>query len=124
MRADELLPCRGGLALGGRWEAMALQDAAHRLGTDGVPEVREGAHDPVIAPGAILLGHAHDQGLQLWVNGGTPWDVALCGAITLLGYKCAVPAEDRLGLDDGGDVLQGLLSQLLANLREGLTFGI
>jgi hypothetical protein len=65
MRADELLPCRGGLTLGGGWKAMALQDVAYRLGTDGVPEVGQGADDPVIASGAIFLGHAHDQGLQL-----------------------------------------------------------
>ena len=61
---------------------------------------------------------------MLPIDWGTSWDLALCGAVKLLGHQFAVPAEDRIRLDDGGNFLQGLLSQLLANLREGLPFGI
>src|SRR6266446_3852725 len=39
MRADELLPRRGGLTLWRRWEAMALEDIADRLVANSVPEI-------------------------------------------------------------------------------------
>src|SRR3989442_15988950 len=120
MRADELLPCRGRLALWRRWEAMALEDVAHGLVTDRVPEVGQGAHDPVVAPGAILLRHADDQRLQLLVNRGTPRGLALLGTVTFLRHELTVPSENGVGLDDLGDFLQGFLPQLLADLRQGL----
>src|SRR5919197_5149371 len=65
VRADELLPRGGRLPFWGWWDAMPLQNIAHRLITDGIAEVCQDANDPVIAPGAILLGQAYDQGLQL-----------------------------------------------------------
>ena len=103
---------------------MALEDVAHRLVTDGVAQVGQGADDPVIAPGAILLGHAHDQGLQLLVDRGATRSLALLGAVKLLGHELAVPAENRVGLDDRGHFLQGLLAQLLADLGQGLALAI
>src|SRR5205085_79832 len=64
MRADKLLPCGRRLALGSRCDAMALEDVAYCLVTDREAQVGEGSNDPVIAPGAILFGHTHDQGLD------------------------------------------------------------
>src|SRR5262249_52478246 len=60
VRTDALLPCGGRLTLWRRWEARALEDMAHSLIADGVAKVGQGADDPVITPGAILLGHADD----------------------------------------------------------------
>src|SRR6266567_496302 len=98
MHTDELLPRRRGLTLRSRGEAVTLQDVAHGLVTDGVPEVGQGADDPVVAPGAIL------------------WGLALLGAIKLLRHELAVPAEDGVGFDDLRHFLQGMLPQFLANL--------
>src|SRR5262249_41885968 len=123
MRADELFPRGSALALW-RWrDAMALEDIAHRLVTDYQAEVSEGSDNPVRAPRTILLGHADNQGLQLWVNLRSSWSLALGGAVELLGHQCAVPAENRLRLDDRRHVLQSLLAQPGANLREGLPCG-
>jgi len=36
------------------------------------------------------------------------------GAVKLLGHELTMPAKYRVGLDDGGHFLQGLLPQLLA----------
>ena len=94
------------------------------LVTDRVPEVGKGPDNPIVAPGAMLLRQTHDQRLQLWIDGRTPWRLALRGAIKLLGHKFAVPAKDRLGFDDRGYFLQSLLAQPVTNLREGLPFGI
>ena len=124
MRADKLLPRGGRLALWGRREAMALEDITYRLVADRVPEIGQGADNQVVAPGAILPRHAYHQGLQLLVNYGAPWSLAPLGAVTLLGHKLAVPAENRVGLDDRGDFLQGLLAQLLAEVRQGLALAV
>ena len=78
------------------------------------------AHDdPVIAPRAILLGHADDQRLQLLGNHGATGSLALCGAIKLLGHELAVPTENGVGLDDRRHFRQRLLAQLLADVGEG-----
>src|SRR5215510_15470768 len=100
MRADELFPRRGGPALWRRGEAMAFQNVAHGLGTDGVPEVGQGSHDPVVAPGAILPRHTDHQGLDFLVNHGAPRPLALLGAVTLLGDQLAVPAKNRVRRND------------------------
>src|SRR5262245_9187276 len=75
MGADELFPRGSALALW-RWrDAMALEDIAHSLVTDDQTEVSEGSDNPVIAPRTILLGHADNQGLQLWVNLRSSWSL-------------------------------------------------
>src|SRR5438128_2199044 len=84
MCAHELLPRGAGLALWSRYDAMPLEDVAHALVTDGVPEGGQGADEPVVAPGAILPCHAHHQRLQLLGNGGTPCGLALLRTIILL----------------------------------------
>ena len=94
MRADKLLPRGGGLALG-RWcDAMALQDIAHGLVTDGVPEVGEGSDDPIIAPGTIFLRHADDQCLQLLVNRGTPRGLARVWSRQTSGPRAAGASQE------------------------------
>ncbi len=45
-------------------------------------------------------------------------------AIKLLGDQFAVPAEDGVRFDDRGDVCQGFLAQLVADLRQGLALAI
>jgi hypothetical protein len=94
---------------------MAFQDVAHGLITDGVPEIGQGADNAIIAPGTILLRHAHHQVLYFLVNRGASRTLALLGAVTLLGHELTVPAKHRVGLDDRGHLLQGLLAQLVAN---------
>src|SRR5262249_10563301 len=124
MRTNKLLPRGGRLALWRRRDAMSLQDIAHGLVTDGVPEVGQGADDPVIAPGAVLLGHADDQRLQLRVDAGATRSLALLRAVKLLGHELTVPAKNRVRLDDRGHVLEGFLAQFLTNLGQGLAFTI
>src|SRR4029077_14181392 len=100
VRTDALLPGGRGLALW-RWrDAMALEDVAHGLVTDRIAQVGQGPRDPIVAPRAMLLGHADNQGLQLWVNFGAAWRPPLLGAVTLLRHKLAMPAENRVRLDD------------------------
>src|SRR5207244_10060397 len=122
MRADELLPGGGRPAFWSGRNTMTFEDVAHGLVTDRVPEVGEGADDPIVAPGAMLPGQANDQRLQLWIDGGTPWRLTLCGAVKLLRDELAMLAKNRDGFDDGSHFLQGLLLQLLTDVGQRLAF--
>jgi hypothetical protein len=55
---------------------------------------------------------------------GPPWSWALLGAIEFLGDEPGVPGKDRVGFAKTGHLLEGLLAQLLANLRQRLAFPI
>ena len=73
---------------------MALEDVAHGLVTDGVAEVGQGADDAVVAPGAIFLGHAYHQRLELLVDRGAPWGRALLGTVDTSGPRaCGASRE-------------------------------
>ena len=124
MRAEKFLPGGRFLALWSRRNAMALEDATHRLITDGQTQVGQGADDPVIAPGAVFLGHAENQGFEVLINLGSSSRLALPRAITFLGDQCAVPAENRIGFDESGNLLQGLLAQRLTDVSQCLAFAI
>src|SRR5712691_241143 len=124
MRADELLPRRGGLALWRRGETMTLQDVAHGLITDGVAQIGQCPHNAIVAPRTVLVRHANDQRLQLLVNGGSPWALPVFGAIKLLGHELTVPTKNRVGLDDRGHLLQGLLAEFLADCGQGFAFTV
>jgi hypothetical protein len=70
------------------------------------------------------LCQAHHQSFYRRVDRGASETVALLGAIKLLGDELAVPGKNGVGPHDVCHFCQGLLSQLLADLGEGLTFGI
>src|ERR1700752_1154310 len=116
MRADEFLPRRGGHTLWSCWEAMPFQDIPHGLVTDRIAQISQGADDPVLAPGAVLLCHTDDQGLDLLVVHRAAGHLALLSGIPFLVHELPGPAKNRVGLDDRGHVREGPLSQLLANL--------
>jgi hypothetical protein len=58
MRTDTCLPGGGLLPLRSGWEAMALQNIAYGLPTDGVAKMAQGVNNAIIAPGAPFLGQA------------------------------------------------------------------
>ena len=44
-----------------RRQRVAVQDIANRLIGNHIPKIGQSAHNPVIAPVAVLAGHANDQ---------------------------------------------------------------
>jgi hypothetical protein len=118
MRADKLLPGGGLLAPWCGKNAVALQDIAHGLVTNGVPQMVQGTRDAVVAPGAILLREAHDQGFPLLTYWRSARDFSLLRFVKLLCDEFPMPDEDRLGLDDRDDFRQGLFAEPLTNHSE------
>jgi hypothetical protein len=89
---------------------------SYGLITERVPQIPQGADDPIIPPGPILLGQAYDQGLQLPVDLRVAWSLVLLGAVEFLGDEPAVPGKNRFGFDDRRHLVQRLLPQVLADL--------
>src|SRR5262245_24977203 len=106
MRANKLLPCGRGLALWRWWHAMALENVAYGLVISGTPQVSQSPHNAIVVPLAILLGHADNQGLQIWVDLRSSWWFAMLGAVKLLRYERTMPTENGIGLDNLDDFFQ------------------
>lgn len=107
----------------GPFRLQAVTNIAHGLITDLIAQMGQSPGNPVIAPGAILLCHLHDQVFQLFLDAGATEGFPLRGTIKLLGHQLAMPAQDGVGLRNVRDFLQRLLPQLLAELGSGCAFG-
>jgi hypothetical protein len=105
--SDELPPRHRLLALRSGWDALALEDIAHGLITDRIAEMFQGPLNAVIAPRAILSGHADYQVFNLSVNAGTPHRLTWFRDIHLPVSELATPGNNGVGLGNRGDLSQG-----------------
>jgi hypothetical protein len=90
----------------------------HDLGdgasSDTMIEVSECSLDARVSPGWVLLGHLKDQAPNFFHDAWSPDRLARIGPF--LSDEPAMPDNDRIGRDDGGDRCQSFLTQ-------GLVFG-
>jgi hypothetical protein len=98
VRRYEVLP-GGHLASLRRWRyAVPAEDVSDRLIADGVTEIGQRSHDPVISPTGILSGHADDEFHDYCRNGGTAGACAMPRSIELVGDEPTIPSKNRSGL--------------------------
>jgi len=95
--------------------APALENVAHTLIADVIAQFGQGADNAVITPAAIFLSHLDDQVFNLFVDTGSSHGLSLLRAIEFLRHQFTMPGQDGVGFDDGGDFLQGLFTELLAD---------
>src|SRR5262249_43361752 len=124
MATDELMPGGGLPPLWRWWNAMLLEDIAHALVAERVSQVGQCSHNTVIAPGAVLAGHPHHQGFDLFGDARTANGLVELGTITLLGRACAVPSQDSVGLSHRRHLVQSLFAELLAKLGEYVAIAV
>jgi hypothetical protein len=81
-----------------RIDSILREDSLDRASADGVPEIRESALDPGVAPSRIVARHL-DQPLDL---AGDPRSAgtASCAPVIFLGNELAVPPEQGIRSDD------------------------
>src|SRR5262245_8729292 len=89
---NEGLPCGRALALRCRRQSVTSQNISHRLIGNLIPEIGQGADNPVIAPGAVLLGHANNQFLNCPLDPGSAW-ASMLRAIELARDEPSVPSR-------------------------------
>src|SRR5437773_11087206 len=97
---------------GGR--ALALQNIADRLIGNLIPEIGQGARNPVIAPVPVLAGHANDQLLDLSLDPRSARALTGLRAIEVADDQLAVPGQDGVRAGRGCDVAEALAPQPLA----------
>jgi hypothetical protein len=97
---------------------VAPKHVSDRLFRDVRAEVGEGARDPNVTPSAVLLGHPDDQRIDLRVDARPSRVRAMLRSVELAGDQAAVPAENRLGFGDTGDLGASLRPRRLADFSE------
>src|ERR1035437_7662622 len=83
-----------------------------------MPQIGQRSHNPIIAPGPILLGHANNQLLNFsvdpWPARGSPFQ----RAIELAGDEPSVPCQDGIRQGRIRHLAECLAAQSMANLAE------
>jgi hypothetical protein len=124
MRLNEFLPRRVLAAFRRRRDAMPLQHVPHTLIRDGVAEIGQRTHNPVVAPAGILPRHFDDQRLQFRLDRRPPGTAAVFGAIKLLGNELAIPTQNGVRLSHAGHLRQRLPPEAFTKLSERGPFRI
>ena len=92
-----------------RRHARRLQDPRDRRAADAMPDVLQRALDPRVAPRRILLRHPHDQPPNLGEHAAPTRPGRRVRPLP--GDQLPMPAEQRVGRDDRGDLAQRLTAQ-------------
>jgi len=104
MRPQENLPrCR---AFRHRRNPLRLQNPSDRGSPDAMADILQCTEDPSVAPGGILLSHAHHQAPDLREHASTAR-----GWLRIRPFprdELSVPTQKRIGGDDRGDLAQAL----------------
>ena len=89
-------------------QTTTFENVAHSLIADVITQFGKGAGNAIVAPGAILSGHADNPVFEVLVDTGPPRRLALLRAIEFVSGELAMPPQNGIGFDDGGNFLQGL----------------
>src|SRR5215471_17545428 len=109
---NEGRPCGRALALRRRRHTVASQNISHRLVGNLKPQIGQRPHNPVIAPGAVLLGHANNQFLNCPLDPGSAW-ASMLRAI-----------EDGIRQSGSRYIAECLAAQSTNNLAELRSLGV
>ncbi len=121
---DEVFPGRGLAAFGRGWDAVALQHVSDSLVRHVVAEISEGASQPIVPPGAVLLGHADDERLDLRADSRPSWIRAMLRSIELASDETPTPGENRFGFRDTGHLRKKLPPKAFADLSQRASLGV
>jgi len=103
---------------------MSSQDIADRLRGNLIPQIGQGADNPVIAPVPVLAGHAHDQLLELALDPRSAQTSTPLRAIEFAGDKLAVPGQDGVRLRHSCDLGKEFAAQAMTDLAKRDSLGV
>ena len=89
-----------------------------------MPEVGQRTPNSVVTPARILAGETYHQRFHLGFDARTARIAAMAGTVELASDQSAVPVQDGLRLGGGGDLLQFLPTESLADFGQCGSFRI
>jgi hypothetical protein len=97
-----------------RFDAVSFQHVGHRGISDVAADIGQCSLDAIIAPRRILSGKPQN-GIHDDLPKPRPSDsLSLIGVVPLLRHELTVPAEDRVGRHNGGQLQQCLAAESMA----------
>src|SRR5499427_4526251 len=102
---------------------VASQNISHRLVGNLKPQIGQRPHNPVIAPGAVLLGHANNQFLNCPLDPGSTW-ASMLRAIELARDEPSVPSQNGIRQSGSRYIAECLAVQSTTNLAEPRSLGV
>src|SRR5262247_981744 len=87
------------------------------------PQIGQRPHNPLIAPGAVLLGHANNQDLNCPVDPGSAW-ASMLRAIELARDEPSVPSQNGIRQSGSRYVAECLAAPSTTNLTELRSLGV
>ena len=97
---------------------MPFEDVTDCLVGNAVTEIRQGTHDPVIAPTDILLSHSDNERFHLRIDSRPTGIASVFGSIELVRDQPAVPGQNGVGLGHTRYPGQSLAAESFADLGE------
>ena len=114
MSFEERRPRRRSFALGGRFDAMRLQDVADGLVGHLVPDIGQGIGDPVVTPGRILASELQNP-IDDFLRRCWPAHLsAFVAMVPFLGHEFPMPTQKGVRREERADRAQELTPQDLA----------
>ena len=93
-------------------DTVVCEDSFYGIAPDFISEVLECAPQPCVAPTRVFFGHAYDE-LTDVLRSRWSARASVLTAIVLGCNEVAIPAQKRIGCDDGGDLGQRFSTQSL-----------
>ena len=101
-------------AVGRGLDAVGPEDSGDRRIRDVVSQIRQCTLEAVIAPSRILTGHTQDEFNDFSCNPGTSSAFPPAAVVPVPGDEFAMPTENRIRSNDGGQLLKHLAPKHLA----------
>ena len=97
-----------------RLDAVGFEDSGDSRVRDVVPQIRQCPLEAVIAPSRILTGHTQDEFNDFPFDTGTSSAFPPAAVVPVPGNEFAMPTEDRIRSNDGGQLLKRFAPEDLA----------
>jgi hypothetical protein len=89
-----------------------------------MPQVRQSPLDATVTPAGVLLGHAHDQLLDLLGDTRSAKRSSRLAPVKLLGEQSLVPAYEAVGSRDGRNRFETFAAEGMGQRGETATFDV
>ena len=103
---------------------VATYDITHGDRVDGMPQIRQSTLDPTIAPRRMLFCHADHELFDLLRDTRASQLWTMPAPVTLLGNQSLVPAQERVGGGNRGELFEAFPAKRVDQRSETAAFRV